>query len=394
MSETELLDIEALLAPISESSPCGTSKDSGEDAALENLFSEMRDLTSVGRKIESQRYLLESLGPSDRQEMLSSLQDKADGPQADPKWGRVAELCIEILTKHSKDTRVLVSLVESMTRIHGLRGLSAAFQVCTAMIDRFGISLYPSPEDDSTKFYCIEFLSKLNDSENLKSSFFQEEITPNGAGLSWASHMGASSLEQRSQSERDEFVQSGYLTVEKYYQEIGKVEDRFVFKSFDEVAQTALEEAKKLDAAISKNCDNRFGIGNIVDALTKLQRWFRGVVQDRWEYLESMVPKEDSETSDESGEVETSGVGEPKKTSQSSGGAMTREQALKDLLAVASYFRKTEPHSPLSYSLEQAVRWGKMPLPDLLRDLVTDDNILSEVFRRMGIQEKSENSDD
>ncbi len=89
MSDTNLLDLEALLAPISESSPCGSSKDLGENADLDRLFSEMRDLTSVARKSESQKYLLESLGPTDRQQMLSSLQDKSDGPQADPKWGRI-----------------------------------------------------------------------------------------------------------------------------------------------------------------------------------------------------------------------------------------------------------------------------------------------------------------
>ena len=64
-----------------------------------------------------------------------------------------------------------------------------------------------------------------------------------------------------------------------------------------------------------------------------------------------------------------------------------REQALSKLLQVAAYFRKSEPHSPVSYALEQAVRWGKMPLPELLRDLVANDSVLTEVYRRMGIQE-------
>ncbi len=168
----------------------------------------------------------------------------------------------------------------------GYMGLSASFQLCSAMIERFGLSLFPSPDDDSSKFYCVEFLSKLGDSENLKSAIFQAEILPNDLGLSWASHMNASSLEQRSDSEKDEYVQAGYLTVEKFYQEIGKVEDLEVLKGFDRQVLEAIDQTNRLDAEISRHCDNRFGIGSIVESLTKMHRWYRGIVQDQWEILE------------------------------------------------------------------------------------------------------------
>ena len=39
----------------------------------------------------------------------------------------------------------------------------------------------------------------------------------------------------------------------------------------------------------------------------------------------------------------------------------------------------------MSYSLEQAVRWGRMSLPDLLNELVADDSVRQEMFRRTGI---------
>ena len=65
---------------------------------------------------------------------------------------------------------------------------------------------------------------------------------------------------------------------------------------------------------------------------------------------------------------------------------MTRDDALEGLLKVADFFRQTEPHSPVSYALEQAVRWGRMPLPELLGDLISDQNVRDEMFRRLGIQ--------
>jgi len=63
-----------------------------------------------------------------------------------------------------------------------------------------------------------------------------------------------------------------------------------------------------------------------------------------------------------------------------------REQAFKTLLQLADYFRRTEPHSPLSYTIEQAVRWGRMPLPDLLDEIIQEDGARQNLFRLAGIR--------
>jgi type VI secretion system protein ImpA len=64
---------------------------------------------------------------------------------------------------------------------------------------------------------------------------------------------------------------------------------------------------------------------------------------------------------------------------------MTREQAFQQLLQLAAYFRRTEPHSPLSYSIERVVRWGQMPLPELLNEIVTEENARNNLFWLAGI---------
>ena len=63
----------------------------------------------------------------------------------------------------------------------------------------------------------------------------------------------------------------------------------------------------------------------------------------------------------------------------------TRQEAIQTLLRVAEYFRRAEPHSPISYALEQVVRWGHMSLPELLAELVSDRSAREEIFRRAGI---------
>ena len=70
----------------------------------------------------------------------------------------------------------------------------------------------------------------------------------------------------------------------------------------------------------------------------------------------------------------------------------TREDAFRALLQVADYFKRTEPHSPVAYSLEQAVRWGRMPLPELLTELIPEQAAREQVFKVVGIKPPEQSS--
>ena len=64
----------------------------------------------------------------------------------------------------------------------------------------------------------------------------------------------------------------------------------------------------------------------------------------------------------------------------------SREDAFRKLLDIAAYFRRTEPHSPVPYALEQAVRWGRMGLPELMEELVIDEDSRGRLFSLTGIR--------
>src|SRR5262249_7477380 len=67
------------------------------------------------------------------------------------------------------------------------------------------------------------------------------------------------------------------------------------------------------------------------------------------------------------------------------GSVQTRDEALRALSEVATYFRRTEPHSPLSYAAEQLVRWGRLPLPELLTELIPDNASRDYLFTLVGM---------
>ncbi len=70
-------------------------------------------------------------------------------------------------------------------------------------------------------------------------------------------------------------------------------------------------------------------------------------------------------------------------------GSPDRENMLNAILQAAQFFRQTEPHSPLPYLLERAVRWGKTPLPKLWREMVQDDQSWSHLCNLTGIEIQS-----
>ncbi len=63
----------------------------------------------------------------------------------------------------------------------------------------------------------------------------------------------------------------------------------------------------------------------------------------------------------------------------------SREQALAQLRAVAAFFRRTEPHSPVAYLADKAALWGEQPLHVWLRGVVKDDAVCLQLEEMLGV---------
>jgi type VI secretion system protein ImpA len=64
----------------------------------------------------------------------------------------------------------------------------------------------------------------------------------------------------------------------------------------------------------------------------------------------------------------------------------TRDDAIRALEEIAAYFRKTEPHSPLAFTLDDAVRRARMPLPELLAEVLPDAGVRRLMLTSLGIR--------
>ena len=70
----------------------------------------------------------------------------------------------------------------------------------------------------------------------------------------------------------------------------------------------------------------------------------------------------------------------------SPGQIVSRDDALRVLGEIANFFRRTEPHSPISYTLDEAVRRGRLTWPELLAEVVADMNTRNGILNMLGIR--------
>ncbi|OAN17818.1 hypothetical protein A3K86_02545 [Photobacterium jeanii] len=65
-----------------------------------------------------------------------------------------------------------------------------------------------------------------------------------------------------------------------------------------------------------------------------------------------------------------------------------RDQAFHQMRELAEFFKKTEPHSPVSYLLEKAIRWGYLSLPELMSEMLShQQDTINSVFNLSGLDE-------
>jgi type VI secretion system protein ImpA len=85
-------------------------------------------------------------------------------------------------------------------------------------------------------------------------------------------------------------------------------------------------------------------------------------------------------------ESATEAVGVEGGMSVAVGPVRSREEALRRLAEVAHYFQTTEPHSPVAYLVQRAIKWGQMPLELWLEDVIKDGSVLGQLRETLGLK--------
>lgn len=355
MASPAAIDLAPLLAPISEEAPAGVDLREADDGAE---YYRLRDIRNEAR--EAQR-TAETGDPAEQGSAAS---------RAVQLWRELGEECQRLLSGTTKDLELAAWLTEALIRSHGFAGMRDGLKVATGLVTTHWDALFSikDEEDPTAKGQPVASLNGVGTDGTLMAPMRSVAITPN-------IHPGPFAFWQA-----DAALKKGDLS------EI-EANAREADRRFYPTLLADIAEAKAEVATLTEALRERMGSANMppttqlreaLDQIAEMVRRIAGPL--------AAEPEEAAGEAAE-GEAEATGGGGGGRAGTARPGTFeTREQAFAMLLAVAKFFRDREPHSPLSYTLEEAVRRGRLPLPDLLTELLGDLETRNRLLVAAGIK--------
>jgi len=356
------LDFEALLSPVSDDSPVG--HDLRESSSPNSDYRLLRDARTKARNNERS-----ALANGDSQFIVGK------------DWTEILKKSPEVFQKQSKDIEVLTWMIEALTRVHGFRGVGEGFKLAADMISSYGDNLHPRPDEDGISSQLISLIG-LNGFGGEGTIIIPIKAIPLTQGVegpysTWQCEQ-AFELERVSDPDKKEArIKQGSITRAEIDQATTETDTEFLLQVNEDI-QFAIQEYIAFQEVLNSYCEeDPQPSGKILEALEKAQQTLVYIAGDR------LVIYDESEDEDVTSQGSTNNSGKQQILDN-------RDAALRSLRDVAAYFRRTEPHSPISYAIEQAVYWSQLPLPALIQELIPDENARRKYQNLTGIRKSDD----
>jgi type VI secretion system protein ImpA len=371
-SRAPVIDIEALLQPISADKPAGESQQ------YSGLYDEIR---------EARR--------SD--DMLAQGQWQFEPKLAD--YRRVISLAVPALTSETKDLQISAWLAEALTKEHGFVGLRDSLTLVRRLQEDFWDTLHPEIDegDMEGRANAIEWMESqtaiavktlpITGGEGFTFLNWEEsrnfDIPENIDALEYH-------LQEKMKALKAQAIEEKRKTGDMWRAAKGQTN-----RAFCEELNLTLEECRAECEALDRTIEERFdrnqmpGLRNLKKSLEDIGDVVKTLLEEK-RRLEPDAEEPAEETVEtiegENGAVQVRTVAVP------AGAITSREDALKRLSDVCEYFQKNEPHSPVSYLIQRAVKWGKMPLENWLQDVIKDETVIFQIRQTLGFNTKDPDS--
>jgi type VI secretion system protein ImpA len=380
MPSARTIDMDGLLAPIPGDSPSGQSV----------RFAGPYDAIADARRADDN---------------LNQGEWKRDAKVAD--WATVKKLAIEALATRSKDLQIAAWLAEALVKLHGFSGLRDGLELLIGLHRRFWETFFPEVEegDLEARMWKIEWLN-----ERLPEAIRGIVVTPtnDGAAYSFNHYQESRMVDELGRKNADAMkvaIAEGKITGEQFDKVAASGSQSFYEGLFADISQS-VEQCAKLSAVV----DDKYGkdapsllavkkaledcadlVGPIRNAKRQLQPDQRATATQG----NGMEPSDQTTAIDcESAADQNINIASASLIQRNGiAGQYTptdRAEALGQLEEIAEYFRSTEPHSPVAYLVQRAVRWGRMPLAEWLTDVISDEGVLTQIRETLGIKGSGE----
>jgi type VI secretion system protein ImpA len=310
-------------------------------------------------------------------------------------WPAVVRTCETILASKAKDLRVASWLIEARCKIAGISGLADGYALLGQLCETFWNDIHPQPDDGDIE----QRIGVLDWLANQTPRLLREiPLTRSGKGnyslVDLESARATAKQIERNPGQADEIARNAHLSLDSFEAAVKDTAKAFFAEGLREAERT-----RRVIQEVQSVLDSRMGefspaFSQTFEVLDDISHFFRrhagtpaNQTSPAAEDLTTPKALVASGRSVANVRIEPS-LGDG--IEQVAGPIGSRDQAIRQLQEIASFFRRTEPHSPVAYLAEKAAKWGTMPLHEWLRTVVKDDSTLLRMEELLGV--KAENS--
>jgi type VI secretion system protein ImpA len=361
MASPHIIDLAAAISPLMGDSPSGV--DPREDTSPLSKYQAVKSARAAARAAERK-------GMHD-----------GDTAEADEHWRKIISLAPDILASQGKDLEVACWLCEALIRRHGFQGLRDAFQLIHALLDQYWDGLYPMPDEDgiATRTSALSGLNGEGAEGVLIAPIRKVPITEGyspGPYSLWQYQQALEAQRAASEELRQSKIEKLGFSLDDIEKAVNESSSEFYIDLLGDV-NDAISTFKRVGDLLVERCGGQDAPStrNIIEILDEC----RGVINHIGRHKLPVAPEAVAVT-------QAGGVAPTSSAEQLTGAVTNRQAAFQQLLEIAKFFRKTEPHSPVSYVIEKAVKWGNMPLNELMFELIPDSSSRERFSELTGVK--------
>jgi type VI secretion system protein ImpA len=374
----QLFDVvDALLKPLPGDEPTGTS------ARYDPVIAEIR----IAR---------ESDDPSLPQGEWERPLKKAD-------WSLVASLCSQTLSERSKDLQIAAWLSEAWIHLYQVDGLRAGVRLIQGLLDIYWEGVHPRQSEDGDFDARVAPLAWMNESIPLTLRLHVgllpwPDRKPSHISLEdWtkAPLVPPAKSEVENDNEpnltatpsRDELMLVGATTAAPQLLQLR------------ESLALAMTEWKAFDAMVDERLSKEApSLSRVAETLGLIDRAITSLLSNRQTVsaTNSRTASEQAVDTDQHADaIENADEPAMKPAVPSedfvdprlaTGPIRSRADAYRQLEGIANFLQSIEPHSPTPYLIRRAVSWGRMPLPELMQEVLREEGDLNRLFTVLGLK--------
>lgn len=367
MNPDHQAELEVLLAPITEDEPCGPAM------RYDPIFTEIR------------------LAREEDDPTLPMRQWERPLKRAD--WVLIEDRCKAMLAKRSKDLQIAVWLLESWTRQHGFEGLHRGLHLVDGLLRQHWANVHPVIDEDGDCDARIAPLMWLNESMSVTIKVHVPLLNvagrkpPKVSFADWerltAKELSREERENDSKKADAESSEAPLTREEVVAHAHQYLRDDLQLKV--ELVRSCLDclgsIASFVDSQLGMDSPN---LAKLHGALTAIERVFMQLIPV------NKAPEAIAEVPFPHGASmpnATAGVITMTPPPVVLSHWQSRHEAYATLEAIADYLAMVEPHSPTPYMLRRAVKWGRMPLPELMAEIIREEGDLNRFMNVLGVRE-------